>query len=1103
MGRYSGLRDVRDSLPFHNEPQRAASIDVLRSNTRVPLPDLPRSSYDPEGTYEPRPLSGFEEGFHYRRTSLNLAQEARRGLQVQQPTFEVQPEVVPEKKKISLEKPKKKKGLDAEIQKDLDIDYHIVSVPELIQRYDTNEEEGLTEELAKRKLAENGPNVIQQKSRFHYLWKILRYLFGGFGFVLWPSAILAIISYKPLGEPNPDPSNLGLGIVLFIVIFTNAFFDGWQDWQSAKVMKTIGGMLPSTASVIRGGQRRDDVPVRDLVVGDIVEVKIGEKVPADLRVIQQNQLKVDNSVLTGESEPIPRTVNNTDPNFMESKNMMFMGTSVTEGTGRGVVVATGKNTVMGKITKSTQRGGKMTPINKEILGFITFAVCAALLLSLACLIAWLAWLRVDYPGYLTTSAIIIIILTSVVAFIPEGLPVSVSMTFTLMARRMFFYNVLVKNLPTVETLGSVDIIASDKTGTLTQNKMSVMHVFVSTRVLEFSQFRETYDSDDKAFKEFVNICALCNRAIFDPSTLNLPVLQRKVIGDASDTGILLFAERFVNVQQLRDQHRELCLIPFNSKNKWMLNILASKKSGNNTATLFKKGAAEIILSQCSTILLQDGSEVALTEDIRKEVAATQEKFASEGQRVLGCARQVLDPKQYPSDTYKFDAEEINFPLEGHCFVGLIALIDPPREDVPAAIEKCQRAGIRVMMVTGDHNLTAAAIARMVGIIKHPPEETIDIQDSNTITHDMVDTPEKIKSRAITVRGPVIPTLTKEAWDRILMHHEICWARTTPDHKLKIVKECQARKHVVAVTGDGVNDAPALKQANVGVCMGSGSEVAREAAAIVLIDSKFSSIVAGIENGRVAFENLKKVIIYLLPAGSFSEIIPLIVAVFFGIPQPLSSFLMIVICVCTDIAPSLSLINEKAEADLMERKPRSVTREKLVNPQLLLHAYFFTGIYETVAAMVMYFYYMGVYAGIPGTSLLFAFNQFNDGYYGLSGSELLNHLYTAQSIYFVTLVIVQCGNLFATRTRRLSFFQQPPWKRECRNLYLFVAVIISIVVALLIIHIPFFNNTFNTRPIPVQFWFIPIGWALLYICIDEIRKFFARLIPFRIARYIFW
>jgi magnesium-transporting ATPase (P-type) len=386
--------------------------------------------------------------------------------------------------------------------------------------------------------------------------------------------------------------------------------------------------------------------------------------------------------------------------------------------------------------------------------------------------------------------------------------------------------------------------------------MSVLHVVSALRNLEMGDVcRKLYENGDKAFIEAVRVSALCNRAVYDQSTIDFPPQQRKVIGDASDTGILLFAEEFCKAVQVRDSFNKLLEIPFNSKNKWMLNIW----NIDDKPVLYMKGAAEIIMDRCDTMLMEDGTEIPLNQEMRIRLAEIQEELSANGERVLGLARQQLLEHSVDSP---FDAETLNFPTTGHCFVGLVALIDPPRVDVFDAVNKCKKASVRVMMVTGDHPSTATAIAKMVGIVTQ--EKVVEITGNDILNDD--DTQDMIASRALAIRGPVIPDLDQKTWDNILKHDEIVWARTTPEHKLTIVMECQKRKHVVAVTGDGVNDAPALKQANVGVAMGSGSEVAREAADLVLTDSKFSSIVVGIENGRLVFDNMKKVILYLIPAG---------------------------------------------------------------------------------------------------------------------------------------------------------------------------------------------------------------------------------------------
>lgn len=565
-----------------------------------------------------------------------------------------------------------------------------------------------------------------------------------------------------------------------------------------------------------------------------------------------------------------------------------------------------------------------------------------------------------------------------------------------------------------------------------------------------------------------------------------------------------------------------------------------------------------MVKRCTRMLAPNGIDEVPAEGERWEAVDRMiNALSAQGQRVMAVCRTQLNSIR----GLGADLDPAMLPLDDLCYLGLVGLVDPPREEVPHVIEQCAAAGVKVIMVTGDHPNTALAIAQMVGIVTSDTLDTPDTfsgsPDSEAKPPSASETPETPKlascpngpdgtppdrvdglaasdatavpvaaagspdsagapkmtafaaamaaagSRAIVVPGTDIPEFESAHWDWVFAHRDLVFARTTPQQKLRIVKEAQERGYTVAVTGDGVNDSPALRQADIGVCMGSGSEIAREAADIVLLDDNFSSILVGIENGRLLFENLQKVILYLLPAGTWSELLPVLASVFLGVPMPLSTFLMVYICVGTDMAPSLSLIKEHAESELMQQPPRDRRATHLVNGRMLVYAYFYKGMIISIAGFTMYFWYMYAYAGMSMGDLFLAFNAWSDGYKGYSQSQLNEFLYTAQSVYFLTLVELQFGNLMSTRTRYRSFFQQNPLVRPTRNLSLFVAIVIELTLAILMLLVPFLNNIFNTRPPPVQFWFAPLAFSATLFIIDEARKYSVRRWPTIWIARIMW
>lgn len=909
-----------------------------------------------------------------------------------------------------------------------------------------------------------------------------------------------------MGNPNPDPNNLSLAIILIIIILIQGLFMLYQERTASNIMASISSMLPSVATVTRDGQLYS-IKVAEVVVGDIVHLNLGDKVPADIRLIEVQGLKLDTSILTGESEPVTCTCEFTDQNFMESKNIAFMGTSVVEGSAIGIVTNTGANTIMGSITKAssrTKQANSGSALHKEIRRFVLVVAMLAISTGMLCVFVWLGWLRKSYPNFLSKSAITTTALGVIVAYVPEGLPVCITIALSLIAKRMSNQNVLAKSLMTVETLGSVNVICSDKTGTLTQNNMSVMHLYLDQKLVEYGKdFIEMFKTENPVFHEALRICSLCNRATFEEGTDHMPVNDRNINGDASDAAMLKYAEELHSVAAMRYSYQKLAEIPFNSKNKWMLTICKHPKE--QRALLMMKGAAEIVTSRCSTIITLDGKEIPLTNQIKNDLLRQQEELGSAGERVLGLCRLFLDENKYPVDSYSFNTDEMNFPTEGLCLVGLISLLDKPRQEAAEAVTQCQKAGVRVAMVTGDHPTTATSIARMVGIVNHEcmkfnMTEFEQLQSTDTYRSSPKMKRKKqnvptITDQSLIVVGSEIGALSDEAWDYILSHSEIVFARTTPEHKLRIVKEFQKRGNVVAVTGDGVNDSPALKQSDVGVAMGGGSDVAREAADLILMDNNFASILVGISNGRLVYENLKKVLIYLLPAGSWSEMLSIMGAVFFGLPTPLSSFLMIYISIFTDVSNCLTLIYEKPESDLMSQKPRSLTGEHIVNLRLLFQAYIFIGLQQAAGAYFCWFWFMWTWGGFRPDELLFVFDKWTAGYHGKTQDELNHLMAQGQCVYFAALIVAQFGNLLATRTRRMSLFQHNPLGGpKSRNLRLFIGMLCSLSLALGIVYIPACNYLFGTAAIPVRFFFAPLLVSLLVLTMDELRKYCTRRWP---------
>jgi len=656
-------------------------------------------------------------------------------------------------------------------------------------------------------------------------------------------------------------------------------------------------------------------------------------------------------------------------------------------------------------------------------------------------------------------------------------------------------NCLVKNLEAVETLGSTSTICSDKTGTLTQNRMTVAHMWFDNNICNVDttedQSGQTGDLSSPTWDALSKIAVLCNRATFQANQENVPILKRECIGDASESGILKMTETLLNGQtlQMREKYAKVHEIPFNSTNKFQLSI--HKVDGKHL--LVMKGAPERILDRCSQILI-NGKEEELNDQRKQEFETAYETLGGLGERVLGFCSLTLDEAQYPYG-YQFDTEAENFPMHNLTFVGLISMIDPPRAAVPGAVEKCRSAGIKVIMVTGDHPITAQAISRGVGIIS-PENETVEEIAKRTGVPV-----EKINPRdaqAAVIHGSKIKDMSAEDIDDVIRHHkEIVFARTSPQQKLIIVEGCQRAGQIVAVTGDGVNDSPALKKADIGIAMGiAGSDVSKQAADMILLDDNFASIVTGVEEGRLIFDNLKKSIAYTLTS-NIPEISPFLAFILCDIPLPLGTVTILCIDLGTDLIPAISLAYEEAENDIMKRTPRDPLHDKLVNERLISMAYGQIGMLQALSGFVMYFVIMMENGFLPGR--LFGIrpqwddrgNNAVEDSYGQEWTYGQRKIveFTCHTAFFMSIVIVQWADVLICKTRRNSIFQQ-----GMRNKIMILGLFEETLLAMAMAYMPGTDVALRMYPLEWHWWLVPMPFSLMIFCYDEIRKYLLRTQP---------
>ncbi|EJD43828.1 calcium ATPase [Auricularia subglabra TFB-10046 SS5] len=924
-----------------------------------------------------------------------------------------------------------------------------------------------------------------------YWRKAVSYVFGGFNSLMWLAFVLTVLSYRPLGGDHPPIFNLGVAVLLAMVIIVSSTFYAVVDWNASRIMKAITGLVASETVVIRDMERLT-IPAEDVVVGDLVELTIGQRCPADMRLVSvSSDCKFDRSLLTGESDPVPATVEPTSENALETKNLALMSTFLVTGSCKGIVFQIGDNSVMGRLVRlSSNTKPKMTTIQRELWFFTRIISILALTVFCVGLIVWAAWLRTSYPGFETASGAIVNSIGCLTAFVPQGLPVCVALSLTIVAKRMAKRNVL--------TLGCMSVLCSDKTGTLTEGKMAVQNVaFADASVSVEADAEKSPVQASGGVSAVQAVARLCNGAKFNGSD-DVPLAERTIIGDATDSAILRFAESLPGVRELVNGHTTLFEIPFNSKNKWMLSVVRADRQ-TAEPMMFVKGAPDRLFGACTEAVAADGSVV--TFDIA-HFQAVQDKWASEGQRVLALCRRSLSGVKLnltAGNLGMLEEDIMEHGFEDLTLVALLGLRDPPRPDVKGAVQVIRNAHVKVFMVTGDYMATAIGIARQVGIITNERVHTVsDMRASSN--QDKEDSSQAIKLAdggvlSLAVEGSDIESLTPSDWDAIIgRYSEIVFARTTPEQKLRIVEETKSRRdNTVAVTGDGVNDAPALQAADIGVAMGAGSDVAKDAAAIVLLNNDFASIPVAIENGRLVFDNLKKVILYLLPAGSYTEFMAVLSNIFFGMQLPMSSYLQVCFCIANDVVMSIALMYEKPESDLMSRPPRNARRDRLADWRFFVFVYLFIGLMMWPTAMGMWFFWFQR-NGFGFYDLIFAYDKWTAGYKGRSADELAALVSVGQCIYYVTVVFMQYGGLLAVRNRRVSILQSNPLWGPRRNLIVPLGMVGTALIAVTNLYGPGLRKVFGTAPIPGMFWGLPFAFAVGLLAVDEVRKLFVRSWP---------
>ncbi|HEY9629538.1 MAG TPA: cation-transporting P-type ATPase [Coleofasciculaceae cyanobacterium] len=927
------------------------------------------------------------------------------------------------------------------------------------QTYETllTSAQGLSEVEISLRIKHYGFNELPEPARRSLLLRFTDQLTHFMALLLWVAGTLAFVS----GTPE-------LGWAIWAVIWINAGFSFWQEFQAEQALAALSKMLPVQAKVYRDG-KLCEIPVREMVPGDVMQLEEGDRISADARLVSAQSLYVDVSVLTGESLPVARSaapVTTEKMRASEASNLVFAGSTVAAGRGSAIVYATGTQTEFGQVAHLTATV-KREPSTLEVQINRVVHVITAIALGMGVLV----FLLTNFLVGMGAKESFIFAIGIIVALVPEGLLPTVTLALAMGVKRMAKRNALVRRLSAVETLSATTVICTDKTGTLTKNEMTVRHLWIPTSEIKGTGEIEVtgagYDptggevcaihQQKPQVKLLLTGAALCSNA-----HLNHPLgsSQWQSIGDPTEAALLVAALKSgLNLEELQIQLKRTQEVPFDSRRRMMSVVLQRSlddaglglelegqssplKTLKAPYLMFTKGSPLDVLQHCQQIL-RDGHIEKLSEAERAEVTAANDAFARRGYRVLGVATQQREEQETQ------DAEHLEQNL---IFVGLVAMIDPPRPEVAEAIAQCHQTGIRVTMVTGDYGLTAEAIARQIGLVT---------------------------SEARVVTGEDMEHLSDAQLRQILQQKSgLIFARVAPEQKLRLVQAYIGMGHIVAVTGDGVNDAPALRAANIGIAMGmSGTDVAREAADIVLIDDNFATIVSAIEQGRAVYQNIRKFITYIL-SSNIPELLPFLAMVFLKIPPALVILQILAIDLGTDMLPALALGAEEPEAGILLQPPRKKSKP-LLDKSLLLRAYCFLGLLEGLAGMTAFL--LVWWANGYGLTELQAINA---AILTRSASPAQMAIYyQATTVTLAVIAACQTGNVFACRSERTSIFRLGFFS----NPLIWLGIAVEWALILLIIYVPPLQKIFAVAPLSPWQWLMLIFCPPLILMADEFQK----------------